>query len=415
MMTDATSTFMDTDNKSTIDPSNGKKGILDDFMQFNDEPFDLNGKVPMLADNPIAGDNNNINNMDLFGGNGLEFLNASELCGNLELLGFGGSINPLSIDNYAFDQNNKRQTPQFAGSSKNNIFEEDPKRKRKRKGGSVAAAKNNKPPSPRGRPRSIHKNGRPSPPNIYEALTSPTLVPSLETSPMLINATSPALTGSDHHTPSPPLSDHNPANVINNTSMCQRNILLDPMYWAGIRQNIWAAAPQNPFFYRPPPPHMMNYYWGQNNQQAAAAASALGIKPPKVPIMPSMDPRQSLEGDQAALLRAAPLVMKPPSDDSDSPTSLNSVEDGLPIVPRKLLGEMQAAKEQFLAETKTIDVETITVQEMKAILKKFGLITTGKKKELYGRIVHTRQCLLTTNTSRFPSNDNSQVTNNGLF
>ena len=223
------------------------------------------------------------------------------------------------------------------------------------------------------------------------------------------------MTRSDHHTPSPPLSEHNPANVINNTSVNNGNLLLDPVYWAGLRQNIW-AAPNNPFLYRPPPPHMMNYLWRQTNQQAAAAASALGIKPPKVPIMPSMDPRQSLEGgEQVTMMRAAPLVMKPPEDDSDSPTSLDSMDEGISTVPRKILGEMQAAKEQFLAETKTIDVETITVQEMKAILKKFGLITTGKKKELFNRIIHTRNCLLTANSSSSRPNDSHRFSNDKFF
>ena len=117
MLIDGTVTLNDKDKETIADNGNGKKGILDDFMQYNGEPLNFNGAGMRMADNPISSDNNNINNMDLFGGNGLEFLNASELCGNLELLGFGGSINPLSIDNYAYEHCNKRPTAAFQTAS----------------------------------------------------------------------------------------------------------------------------------------------------------------------------------------------------------------------------------------------------------------------------------------------------------
>lgn len=288
------------------------------------------------------------------------------LCTNLDMLGF---VSPSAIDNFNNQEEHNEVKSTKSGISTSSSDAQE-KRTKKRRGSSPATFK---PPSPRGRPKSIYRPGeKPAPPNLYNVLTSPKLQ-----SPVLLNIHSPNM-----QTPLSPSM-----NYYYNPTQGQPSIMPAPQ---------WIYAPA------PPLPGTAAAYYGYARPPLGQTVTS------KVPMVPLNRTRAQSEPET---ILGTPLTFAQKRQEQQqqlqqqqqsSPTS--SLDSQLETVmsedlsaAQSFMQNVQLAKEQFMAATKSLDYTNVTVHEMKAILRKFGLMTTGKKADLINRIQLTRKCLLEAN------------------
>lgn len=297
----------------------------------------------------------------LYSANALPFLGSDGLCSDLDMMGF---ISPSAIDN--FNNTNNAATvevrkPSSSGGGSN---------KRRRS----SAPSEYKPPSPRGRPKSVYGPGeKPRPPNMYDVYTSPTM----HSSPLL-NARSPYMMAS------PPMYHHH-------TQQFNQQQLQQHQFTQQQQQQQFTQQPSIM-----PAPHWMftapfAAYYGN--------AGAGAYTHTKVPMAPLARPRaksqpESLLGTPLGLAqqRQQELVKQQPHQLSPT-SSLDSQPAAASDDSHAFLVNVQLAKTQFMEATKSLDFTNVTVHEMKAILRRFGLMTTGKKVDLINRIILTRKCL----------------------
>lgn len=148
-----------------------------------------------------------------------------------------------------------------------------------------------------------------------------------------------------------------------------------PLFYAGP----W-VAPRTPKFPMAPAPHVGAAHGASNSPPSSGAAAKMPL------VLPFQLGVRAPPGIDSGHATPAICSGAPSRCSSIAPSSSVSQHSAASSHRSGWFAEMSATKDLFLQEAAKVDLANVTVLELKTLLRKFGLNSTGKKSELAERV-----------------------------